>query len=96
MPLDMQPITIDKPNTEAKLDESKENMDENVFLAFARVFSGRLKHGQKIYVLGPRHDPALYVGKVSSTSCTEPCLKKQSRLQDGIRIVRARRLLLRS
>ncbi len=41
-----------------------ESVDENVFLAFARVFSGRLKRGQKIFVLGPRHDPALFVGKV--------------------------------
>jgi len=35
-----------------------------VFLAFARVYSGRLKRGQKIFVLSPRHDPALFVGKV--------------------------------
>lgn len=44
--------------------ESNETIDENVFLAFARVFSGRLKRGQKIFVLGPRHDPSLFVGKV--------------------------------
>ncbi len=44
--------------------ESNENIDENVFLAFARVYSGRLKRGQKIFVLSPRHDPTLFVGKV--------------------------------
>jgi ribosome assembly protein 1 len=44
--------------------ESNETIDENVFLAFARVFSGRLKRGQKIFVLSPRHDPTLFVGKV--------------------------------
>jgi ribosome assembly protein 1 len=44
--------------------DSDENVDENAFLAFARVFSGRIKRGQKIFVLGPRHDPALFVGKV--------------------------------
>ena len=27
------------------------------FLAFARVYSGTLKKGQKLYVLGPKHDP---------------------------------------
>ncbi|CAF2739624.1 unnamed protein product [Rotaria sp. Silwood2] len=43
--------------------ESNENIDENVFLAFARVYSGRLKRGQKIFVLSPRHDPTLFVGK---------------------------------
>ena len=31
---------------------------EQVFVAFARVFSGTVKRGQKIYVLGPKHDPA--------------------------------------
>jgi ribosome assembly protein 1 len=45
--------------------ESNEPVDENVFLAFARVYSGRLKRGQNIFVLGPRHDPTLFVGKVS-------------------------------
>ena len=43
---------------------AKTENDENVFLAFARVFSGRLKRGQKIFVLSPRHDPSLFVGKV--------------------------------
>ena len=46
--------------------ESNENNDENVFLAFARIFSGRIKQGQKIFVLSPRHDPSLFVGKVNS------------------------------
>ncbi|CAF3300942.1 unnamed protein product [Rotaria sp. Silwood2] len=43
--------------------ESNENMNENVFLAFARVYSGRLKRGQKIFVLSPCHDPTLFVEK---------------------------------
>lgn len=44
--------------------ESNEELDDNAFLAFARVFSGRIKRGQKIYVLSPRHDPSLFVDKV--------------------------------
>lgn len=44
--------------------ESNEDLDDNAFLAFARVFSGRIKRGQKIYVLSPRHDPSLFVDKV--------------------------------
>ncbi|XP_076068957.1 elongation factor-like GTPase 1 isoform X2 [Oratosquilla oratoria] len=31
--------------------------EDDVFVAFARVFSGTLKKGQKVYVLGPKHDP---------------------------------------
>lgn len=32
--------------------------NEDVFIAFARVFSGCLKKGQEVYVLGPKHNPA--------------------------------------
>ena len=53
------------PVEEATNVETNENQSENVFLAFARVFSGRLRRGQKIFVLSPRHDPALFIGKVN-------------------------------
>lgn len=35
-----------------------ETENEIVFIAFARVFSGKLESGDKLYVLGPRHDPS--------------------------------------
>ena len=38
--------------------EEAASEDEIIFIAFARVFSGRLKRGDKLYVLGPRHDPS--------------------------------------
>lgn len=38
-------------------DEPTNPENETVFIAFARVFSGRLEAGDKLYVLGPRHDP---------------------------------------
>lgn len=37
-------------------EESNEN--DILFIAFARVFSGKLQKGDKVYVLGPRHDPS--------------------------------------
>ena len=37
---------------------------DQVFIAFARVFSGTVKKGQKLYVLGPKHDPAKALQKV--------------------------------
>lgn len=42
-----------------KLVEEKESSgnDEIIFIAFARVFSGRIERGDKLFVLGPRHDP---------------------------------------
>lgn len=54
------------PAIDEKLEENIENNDEikneidndkHAFIAFARVFSGRLKRGDKVYVLGPKHDP---------------------------------------
>lgn len=35
-----------------------------MFVAFARVYSGCVKKGQKLYVLGPKHDPAKALQKV--------------------------------
>ena len=32
-------------------------MDETAFIAFARVYSGTLRPGNEVYVLGPKHDP---------------------------------------
>ena len=37
-------------------DEGKEH-----FVAFARIFSGTLKKGMKLYVLGPKYDPSLKI-----------------------------------
>ncbi|XP_045616084.1 elongation factor-like GTPase 1 [Procambarus clarkii] len=39
-------------------DERQKWMNEEVFIAFARVFSGTLRAGQKVYVLSPKHDPS--------------------------------------
>ena len=44
--------------TEIEEDDNDENEEEEeVFIAFARVFSGSLKKGTKLYVLGPKYDP---------------------------------------
>ena len=43
--------------------EKKEEVQEEVeeeketFIAFARVFSGTLRKGAKLYILGPKYDP---------------------------------------
>ena len=36
---------------------------KNHFMAFARVFSGVVRKGQRLYVLGPRHEPAEVEGE---------------------------------
>lgn len=38
--------------------ENQENENKETFVAFARVFSGVVKKGQKVFVLGPKYDPA--------------------------------------
>lgn len=35
-----------------------ESENKEAFVAFARVFSGVLKRGEKLFVLGPKYDPS--------------------------------------
>lgn len=41
-------------------DKAKPQEEESphAFIAFARIFSGRIRKGEKVYVLGPKHDPS--------------------------------------
>lgn len=39
------------------LDTNEENEEDDVFIGFARVYSGTLRKGAKIYALMPKHDP---------------------------------------
>ncbi|XP_062588256.1 elongation factor-like GTPase 1 [Saccostrea cucullata] len=55
----LNPLPEDEP-------ESKDKETDFVFVAFARVFSGTIRKGQKLYVLGPKHDPALISKKINS------------------------------
>lgn len=38
--------------------DDAESGDESIFIAFARVYSGTLKKGSKIFALNPKHDPS--------------------------------------
>lgn len=42
----------------AKDEQEKEDKEQLAFIAFARVFSGKVRKGDKVYVLGPKHDPS--------------------------------------
>ncbi|XP_063228636.1 elongation factor-like GTPase 1 [Bacillus rossius redtenbacheri] len=75
-----QPLTMtDAPAPEvngvtAKQTESNVNSkekilaedNENVFIAFARVFSGTIKKGQDLYVLGPKHNPQVALERLQA------------------------------
>ena len=49
--------STDKTDIEEDDNDENEEEEEEVFIAFARVFSGSLKKGTKLYVLGPKYDP---------------------------------------
>uniref|UniRef100_A0A8C8SXS6 Elongation factor-like GTPase 1 n=1 Tax=Pelusios castaneus TaxID=367368 RepID=A0A8C8SXS6_9SAUR len=44
----------------------QETDNKESFIAFARVFSGVVRRGQKIFVLGPKYDPAESLNKLPS------------------------------
>lgn len=44
--------------TSLTLKPEGEEEQKEVFIAFARVYSGMVKKGQKVFVLGPKYDPA--------------------------------------
>ncbi|XP_033120660.1 elongation factor-like GTPase 1 [Anneissia japonica] len=46
---------------------SEEPEEKDVFVAFARVFSGIIKKGQELLVLGPKHDPRKVMDETLAT-----------------------------
>uniref|UniRef100_H2YCF4 Ribosome assembly protein 1 n=1 Tax=Ciona savignyi TaxID=51511 RepID=H2YCF4_CIOSA len=52
------PQILDENETSAEeLPKNEQNEKNEQFIAFARVFSGTLKVGQTLFVLGPKYDP---------------------------------------
>lgn len=60
------PLILEPANKENKENENNEmkikpreekELPKSHVLAFARVYSGTIKKGQQLYVLGPKHDP---------------------------------------
>ena len=55
-------ITHRDRETQLKSKDSDQNQDDNqteeVFIAFARVFSGTIKSGDELFVMGPKYDPS--------------------------------------
>ncbi|XP_075064001.1 elongation factor-like GTPase 1 [Mixophyes fleayi] len=53
---DSQTMTNERENLMHQL-EKQEAESKSYFIAFARVFSGVVRRGQRIFVLGPKYDP---------------------------------------
>lgn len=49
---------------------TEENEPKETFIAFARVYSGVVKKGQRLFVLGPKYDPAQFLCMVNSSTNT--------------------------
>jgi ribosome assembly protein 1 len=65
----MSDLHLAAQEDEIKIQEVKEEQlqnNEDVFIAFARVFSGTIKRGQELYVLGPKHEPQSALEKVQN------------------------------
>jgi len=62
--VDVKPL----PEEESSVNGRQMDDDQQVFTAFARVFSGVVRRGQMLYVLGPKHDPCKVLDSVSLLS----------------------------
>jgi len=59
--VDVKPL----PEAELTVNSGQTDDSQQVFIAFARVFSGVVRRGQTLYVLGPKHDPCKVLDSVS-------------------------------
>uniref|UniRef100_A0A3Q1FDF7 Elongation factor-like 1 n=1 Tax=Acanthochromis polyacanthus TaxID=80966 RepID=A0A3Q1FDF7_9TELE len=66
----MESLTVkdSKPEEEEELKE--------IFIAFARVYSGVVKKGQRVFVLGPKYDPALGLSMVPEGCNASDCVSE--------------------
>ncbi|XP_069671578.1 elongation factor-like GTPase 1 [Periplaneta americana] len=71
--------------------EDQEEQEENsdAFIAFARVFSGTVKKGQELYVLGPKHEPQVALEKLRNGDVIDPSLTLKD-LKSGQHITRVK------
>lgn len=54
--------------TERNPAAAEENEEKETFVAFARVYSGVVKKGQRLFVLGPKYDPAQFLCMVNGST----------------------------
>ncbi|XP_048338101.1 elongation factor-like GTPase 1 isoform X2 [Sphaerodactylus townsendi] len=64
---DQPPVTQTEAVTVAAVKQEAETKE--AFVAFARVFSGVVKKGRKLFVLGPKYDPAESLHKMPVGCC---------------------------
>ncbi|XP_032416192.1 elongation factor-like GTPase 1 [Xiphophorus hellerii] len=60
--------------TRLPLKPEEEEEQKEVFIAFARIYSGTVKKGQRVFVLGPKYDPAQGLSLLPEGSSTSDCI----------------------
>lgn len=58
---------------------TEENEPKETFVAFARVYSGVVRKGQRLFVLGPKYDPAQSLCMVNTSTNTTVSLEDKKR-----------------
>lgn len=58
--------TVSNEENKPEVVELVQNENDIMFIAFGRIYSGTIRRGQKVYVLGPKHDPSKIKDKVCS------------------------------
>ncbi|XP_015254716.1 PREDICTED: elongation factor Tu GTP-binding domain-containing protein 1 [Cyprinodon variegatus] len=62
------------PPKDTKEEEEEEEQQREVFVAFARIYSGTVKKGQRLFILGPKYDPAQGLSLLPDGSSASDCL----------------------
>jgi translation elongation factor EF-G len=57
-------ITVNNEENNPEVIEPTQNENDVMFIAFGRMYSGTIRRGQEMYVLGPKHDPSKITDKV--------------------------------
>lgn len=56
--------TVNIEEIKPEVVEFTQNENDIMFIAFGRIYSGTIRRGQEIYVLGPKHDPSKITDEV--------------------------------
>ncbi|XP_054878395.1 elongation factor-like GTPase 1 isoform X2 [Poeciliopsis prolifica] len=60
--------------TSLPLKPEEEEEQKEVFIAFARIYSGTVKKGQRVFVLGPKYDPVQGLSLLPEGCSTSDCI----------------------
>ncbi|XP_032671587.1 elongation factor-like GTPase 1 [Odontomachus brunneus] len=61
-------------NNDVKHEDLADEKPDNVLMAFARVYSGTIKVGDEVFVLGPKHNPAVALEREKAGEQVDPSL----------------------